>query len=279
VASAASVRVGELALRQDTAVTAHTSDSVRHLVARRLAGEPLQYVLGSWAFRTLELQVDRRVLIPRPETEQVVAAALDELSLQALLGREGLEGSELVVADLGTGSGAIALSLACEFDRRARLEVWATDASADALEMFTRNLHALGERAPAAATRVRKAQGSWFDALPPVLCGRLRLIVSNPPYVSAAEWDGLDPVIRDHEPTAALVPGPTGLEAVEVLIQHASRWLAPGGCLVIEIAPGQKTVVMEMATRRGYASPEVRPDLSGRPRMLIARTSRTPDRD
>jgi release factor glutamine methyltransferase len=279
VASAASVPVGELAWRQDIAVTAQTSDVVRYMVARRLAGEPLQYVLGSWAFRTLELQVDRRVLIPRPETEQVVTAALDELALQALLGRADPDGSELVVADLGTGSGAIALSLACEFDRRARLEVWATDISAGALEMFARNLHTLSERAPDAAARVRTAQGSWFDALPPALCGRLCLIVSNPPYVSAAEWDALDPVIRDYEPFAALVPGPAGLEAVEVLLQQAARWLAPGGCLVIEIAPAQKTAVMEMAIGLGYANPEVRPDLAGRPRMLMARASRSPNRD
>jgi release factor glutamine methyltransferase len=239
------------------------------MLDRRLAGEPLQYVLGTWGFRTLEVRVDRRALIPRPETEQVVEAALGELEVQAsLLG----PGSRLVAADLGTGSGAIALSLACEFTRAGvTLEVWATDASADALDLCNENLAALAERNREAAGRVRVSRGSWFDALPADLRGQVRVIVSNPPYVSEAEWAALEPVVRDHEPRGALVPGRTGLEAIETLLVEAPRWLASGGSLIIEMAPGQAPHVMDRAVELGYERPEVRADLAGRQRMLVSR--------
>ena len=126
VASATGQRVGELAVRADVCVAPVVFDAVQDMVNRRLSGEPLQYVLGTWAFRTVELRVDRRVLIPRPETEQVVSAALDELRMQA---RGMPEASRLVAVDLGTGSGAIGLSLAAEWESPVSLEVWATDAS------------------------------------------------------------------------------------------------------------------------------------------------------
>ncbi|MGH9092638.1 MAG: N5-glutamine methyltransferase family protein, partial [Acidimicrobiales bacterium] len=147
-------------------------DRLDELVARRLAGEPLQYVLGSWVFRTLELTVDRRALIPRPETEQVVEAALARLG----------DRPHPVVVDLGTGSGAVALSMAAE---RPGAEVWATDADAAALELAAANR----ERTGVAATLCR---GDWYGALPARLRGRVDLVVSNPPYVSEAEWPALD---------------------------------------------------------------------------------------
>jgi release factor glutamine methyltransferase len=115
------------------------------------------------------------------------------------------------------------------------------------------------------------AAGSWFDALPPDLAGQVRLVVSNPPYVSASEWEQLDPVVRDFEPFGALVPGPTGLEAIEVLLDGARRWLAPGGSLVVELAPGQAAHVSNRATELGYVDPEVLHDLAGRRRMLVTR--------
>ena len=121
---------------------------------------------------------------------------------------------------------------------------------------------------------MRVAAGSWFEALPPDLAGQLRLVVSNPPYVSASEWEELDPVVRDHEPFGALVPGPTGLEALEVLLHEARRWLAPGGSLVVELAPGQAPHVSYRATELGYVEPHVLDDLSGRQRMLVARSAR-----
>jgi release factor glutamine methyltransferase len=228
--------------------------SLDAMVARRLAGEPLQYVLGVWGFRTLDLLVDRRVLIPRPETESVV-----ERALAALDGRPGRR----TAADLGTGSGAIALSLAAECPG---VEVWATDASPDALDVARANLAGLGS----AAARVRLVEGDWFAALPATLRGSLDLVVSNPPYVAAG--DDLPPEVRDWEPAAALVAGPTGREALDVLVDEAPRWLAPGGALVLELAPHQAGPVAERARAAGYASVDIGRDLAGRERFLAARS-------
>jgi release factor glutamine methyltransferase len=268
VAHATGMGARDLMAGSDTAVTADVAHSVRAMVDDRLAGQPLQYVLGTWGFRTLDVRVDRRALIPRPETEQVVTAALEELDAQAT---RDSSASRLVAVDLGTGSGAIALSLALEFDGSSPLEVWATDVSADALDLLHENLALLARRSPEAAARVHAARGSWFDAVPADLAGRVHLVVSNPPYVSEAEWDSLEPVVRDHEPVTALVFGPTGLEAIEAVLEAARRWLAPGGSVVVEIAPSQATAVESKATELGYAMTEVRDDLAARHRMLVAR--------
>ena len=115
------------------------------------------------------------------------------------------------------------------------------------------------------------APGSWFDALAPELAGHIDLAVSNPPYVSASEWHSLDPVVRNYEPLAALVPGPTGFEAVETLLTEAPRWLASGGSLVVELAPAQADAARDRADALGYERPSVRDDLAGRPRVLVAR--------
>ncbi len=217
------------------------------MVTRRAAGEPLQYVLGRWAFRRLDLVVDRRVLIPRPETEQVVEVALAELA--ALAGASSAPspgisalavgaseavvsagavvpagGAGPVVVDLGTGSGAIALSLAAEANPAA---VWATDASPDALTIARANLAGLGGTR---AARVRLVEGWWWDALPVELMGRVSLVVSNPPYVTTAEMSSLPAVVADWEPEAALHAGPHGLEAIEVIVAGAPDWLARPGC-------------------------------------------------
>ena len=224
------------------------------MVERRLVGEPLQYVLGEWSFRTLDLMVDRRVLIPRPETEQVVEVALAELD--AL----GVEAPQ--VADLGTGSGAIALSVAVE---RPAARVWATDLSADALAVARANLAGIGH----AGTRVTLVEGSWFDALPRELRGTLDLVVSNPPYVAAS--DALPAEVADWEPAGALVPGPTGLEAIEEIVAGAPVWLCRPGALVVELAPSQAEDAVALARAAGFADAEVAPDLTGRPRALVAR--------
>ena len=214
VAHALGVGDRELAARLDQAVSPATASALDTLTARRLAGEPLQYVLGHWAFRSLDVVVDARVLVPRPETEQVVDVALVELATQAA---RAPVGSDIVAVDLGTGSGVIALSLAVEgvaamsgAARAVALEVWATDASAPALEVARLNIDALAGRDALAAGRVRLVRGSWFDALPPALAGRVALVVSNPPYVAPEEWEGLEPVVRCHEPRQALVAGRAG---------------------------------------------------------------------
>ena len=235
----------------DDPVTEREVRFVDQMVARRAAGEPLQYVLGRWGFRTLDLLVDRRVLIPRPETEVVAGLAIDALP------------SGGVLVDLGTGSGAIALAAAAE--RWPDVEVWATDASSEALAVARANLAGLGRRAGV----VRLAEGDWYAALPDELCGRVDVVVSNPPYVSAS--DPLPSEVADWEPHDALVPGPTGLEAIEVIVADAPAWLAPTGTLVVEIGETQAEAVVVLAVSAGFTDVEVEPDLTGRPRVLVAR--------
>lgn len=221
------------------------------MIARRLGGEPLQYVVGSWSFRYLDLFVDDRVLIPRPETEVVAGLAIDEIdSLSAAL-----------VADLGTGSGAIALSLATERE----VEVWATDVSANALVVARANLAAIGK----AAARVRMTQGEWFDALPSDLQGRLDVIVSNPPYVATTET--LPGVVADWEPPEALYSGTDGTDDLVKLVAQAPGWLSPRGSMVLEMAPGQTEQIAELALASGFVEAEIHNDLSGRARAVVAR--------
>jgi len=240
-------------------VTARAYPYFEQMVARRAAGEPLQYVVGRWGFRRLDLLVDRRVLIPRPETEQVVSFALEELRRLPASGDD-----ELVMVDLGTGSGAIALSLALEVGLGT---VWGTDVSPDALAVARANVAGMGGRA---ATRVRLVEGSWWDALPSSLRGRVSLTVSNPPYVTEAEVKGLARVVADWEPRQALVAGPTGLEAITSIVEDAPDWLARPGVLVVEIAPYQGDAALELVMKVGASSAEVRPDLAGLDRALIA---------
>ena len=271
------------------------------MLARRAAGEPLQYVLGSWGFRALDLFVDRRVLIPRPETEVTAGCALAELQRRAdelatRVGREPGGGgavplrsstqakvvaarppapppparsvlsegsSALLAADLGCGSGAIGLSLAAE---RVDVEVVCTDVSADALAVASANLAGLGR--PAA--RVRLAEGSWYEALPVELRGRFDVIVSNPPYIADGS-DSLPAEIADHEPPVALYSGRTGLEATEAILAGATGWLAPGGGLVLELSDGTSPRVQDLARSAGLADIAVHHDLAGRERVLVAR--------
>jgi release factor glutamine methyltransferase len=253
---------------------------VEALVARRASGEPLQYVLGRWPFRSLELAIDPLVLIPRPETEQVVDVALAALDRMASTGSgDGIEAStnSPVAVDLGTGSGAIALALAAEAGRRfPNLEVWATDVSADALAVAEQNLGLLSLRDADAAARVRLAQGWWFGALPAALKGRIDLIVANPPYVSESEYTQLDPGVRDWEPKGALVApmgagGVGGMADIEAIVGEAPRWLRSLGALVVEIAPAQAYAAIDAARQAGFAQVTTERDLAGRLRMLVAR--------
>ncbi|HEY5108112.1 MAG TPA: peptide chain release factor N(5)-glutamine methyltransferase [Acidimicrobiales bacterium] len=259
-------------------------DAASALAERRATGEPLQYVLGTWAFRSLELAVDRRVLIPRPETEQVVEVALGELARIAGAriegGRTGDQASTgaqaLVCVDLGTGSGAIALALAAEGGSSGLpLEVWATDVSPDALDVARANRDTLAVTDPEAAGRVTLAEGSWFDALPDRLARRVDLVVSNPPYVAEAEYDDLEPTVREWEPRSALVAprgrsGVAGLADVEAVVAGAGAWLARSGALVVELAPSQAYGAIDAARRAGFRRVGTARDLAGRLRMLVA---------
>lgn len=237
-----------------------------HMIERRLAGEPLQYVVGRWGFRTLDLAVDRRALIPRPETEGVVDHVLAELDRVQRGAALATGHREHVVVDLGTGTGAIALSVAAE---RAGVSVWATDRSTDALALARANLAGLGTRV---APRVRMEAGDWYAALPGELVGRVAVVASNPPYVAAG--DPLPPEVRDWEPCDALVSGPSGLESIEVVVAGAPSWLRPGGALVVEIGESQGRSVVELARAAGLTAVAVHPDLAGRDRVLVARRPR-----
>jgi len=241
----------------DELVAARAGSGFMSMVQRREAGEPVQYVLGHWAFRHLDLMVDRRVLIPRPETEAVVEVALAELVELGV--------PAPLVVDLGTGSGAIALSIASE---HARAQVWASDVSEDALSVASANLAGVGALA---ASRVRLVQGNWWRAVPGDLKGSVNLAVTNPPYVSEMELGGLAPEVASWEPLQALVSGPTGMEALCSVVAEAMGWLAPRSALVAEIAPHQAARACELARSSGFGLVEVRPDLAGRERVLVAR--------
>ncbi len=243
---------GELATQRGVA-------AIESMARRRAAGEPLQYVLAEWSFRYLDLYLDRRVLIPRPETEVVAGAALVEML------RLAPAGAPITVADLGTGSGAIGLSLASE---HWGAQVWLTDASRAALDVARANIAGVGSP----GSRIRVAEGSWFDALPTELAGRFGVIVSNPPYV--ADHESLPEEVAAWEPAFALFAGPDGTEHLIHLVDGANQWLQPEGSLVLEMAPAQVDAV---ATRAGrsFAQVEVERDLAGRDRVVIARHPET----
>jgi release factor glutamine methyltransferase len=243
--------------------------AARALARRRAAGEPLQYVLGHWSFRALDLLVDERVLIPRPETEVVVDIALRELYDFGSL--------TPCIADLGTGSGAIALSIATELSPLySGGWVLAIDSSADALSLAAQN-HARVSAMWPDILPVSFMQGSWFSALPIELQGTIDVVVSNPPYVAAAEWDGLSVEVRQ-EPRGALIAddlpdGTPGLADVVTVLEQSFQWLARPGGVVIELAPHQAEAAAAIATDIGFDAVRVEPDLTGRPREGVGRLS------
>lgn len=243
-------------LRLDDPVPARAVPFVEAMAERRAAGEPLQYVVGRWGFRSLDLLVDGRVLIPRPETEQVVDVLLRRLP--EALGDE--RAAAPVVADLGTGSGAIAIAVASELPRA---QVWGTDVSADALAVARANVAGAGTFV---APRVRLAEGSWFDALPDDVA--LDAVVSNPPYI--ADGEVLPGEVEDFEPSGALRSGPSGLECVTAVVRDARPRLRTPGLVVVEIGATQGEAAVSLAGLFGYADARVDLDLAGRPRVLSA---------
>jgi release factor glutamine methyltransferase len=248
----------ELVTHADEPVNAKCQASIDARVERRAAGEPLQYVLGSWGFRRLDLFVDRRVLIPRPETEWVV-----EVATAAINALRHSDGDAPLVVDLGTGSGAIGLALAQEVPDA---HVWLTDASPDALDVARLNLIGMGQ---AAVGRVELREGDWFSALPDALMGMISVVVSNPPYVRYT--DALPPEVDQWEPAAALRSGPDGLDDIRRIIAAAPQWLARPGALVVEHAPDQGDTVQALARAAGAEETSTHPDLVGRPRCTVAK--------
>jgi release factor glutamine methyltransferase len=213
-------------------------------VARRLGGEPLQYIEGNAPFGPLNLLVDQRVLVPRPETE-----GLFEIASKMVRNPE-------VIVDLCTGSGALALAMKKEFPTAA---VFATDISQDAIDVAMENRHRN-------QLDIYIAQGDLFDPLPASLLGEVDLLVANPPYVSESEFASLPEDVR-REPRVALVAGPTGLETIQEIGASVSRWLRPGGVLVCEI--GEKQGVSASSSFADLPT-VVRKDLAGRDRYVVA---------
>jgi release factor glutamine methyltransferase len=231
----------ELALESSRKLTKAEEDVLERLVARRAAREPLAYVLGEWDFRSLTLGVDRRVLVPRPETEVVVDRCLARLA--------GLDGPS--VLDVGTGSGAIALALA---DEHPGARVTALDASPGALEVA-------GANAMRTGIAIELREWDIFRGLPD---GPWDLVVSNPPYVQPEELDALQPEVREWEPREALV----GVGATEAVARGALDVLAPGRALVLEVAAAEAGRVASLLGDLGYADVLTGQDLVGRDRVV-----------
>jgi release factor glutamine methyltransferase len=216
-------------------------------LCRRCTGTPLQHLTGEEGFRHLTLSVRPGVFVPRPETEVLVEVALDRL--------EGLTAP--LVADVGTGTGAIALAIA---DEHPGATVWASDVAPEAVALARANADRLG-------LSVRVVEGDLLEALPAELRGRLDLVTANPPYVPIERRDELPAEVLA-DPELALFGGPP---IYARLFAGALAWLRPGGCVVVEIEESTADVVTALARDAGLVDPSVRPDLSGRDRVVAAR--------
>jgi release factor glutamine methyltransferase len=206
-----------------------------------------------WAFRHLDVLIDERVLIPRPETEVLVDIALELV--------RGVEAPRIV--DLGTGSGVIGLSLAGELYPKVG-EVWLVDASAAALEVARANIAGIGR----AGAVVRVAQGDWFAALHEELRGHLDMVVANPPYIAEGDDEVEESVVR-WEPSSALFSGAVGLDAIRRIVADAPAWLRSGGWLVMEMGYRQGDAVRALFDS-SWSSVAVKRDLAGRDRFVVA---------
>jgi len=234
----------------DDALTPEELETLRSLVARRAAGEPLQYLTGHQEFFKLDFEVSPEVLIPRPETEIIVEVALEFLG----------DKPAPIFADIGTGSGCIAISLLNELSAARAV---ATDASPAALRVAQRNAdrHAVTDR-------LTLIESDCFSALDPV--GKFDLIVSNPPYVSDRELETIQREVR-YEPRAALAGGPDGLDVIRILLHEAPWFLRSGSHFVFEVGFGQDLTVEQLIDREVWDLIEIRRDLQSVPRTVILR--------
>lgn len=230
---------GWLLAHDEDTLPKETASLFRQLSLRRAAGEPLAYIVGRKAFFGMDLQVDARVLVPRPDTETLVDWALEALAAPSMP-----PGAK--VLDLGTGSGAIALALK---KTRPMLDITAVDVSADALAVASANASRLG-------LALHVIEGHWLKNV----SGHFHLIASNPPYVS----DG-DPHLRAlaHEPLSALTAGPDGLDDLRTIIDQAPEHLHPQGWLLLEHGYDQAAVVRELLVQHGFGEVQSRTDLAG----------------
>lgn len=217
--------------------------AIESLLARRYAGEPLQYIRGKTEFYSREFRVDSRVLIPRPETELAVDVVLERAP----------HGGRVI--DIGSGSGCIAITIERE---RPDLHVVSVDRSIEALAVATANARRLESRVQFAASDVLTSVRGTFD-----------VIVSNPPYIPLAEYRELAVEVRIHEPEIALTPGERGTEIIERILEESRERLNAGGSIVLEVGYGQEAAMREAAERHRYAVDAFLPDLAGIPRIVV----------
>ncbi len=245
-AAMAGITAGEAWLRREEPQSPEMAKRVQGALAQIERGVPFAYAVGRVGFRTLDLLIDARALIPRPETEGLV-----DLVLQNAQG--GL------AADIGTGSGCIALALAVEgrFER-----IIAVERSPGAAALARLNVALVRPRPP---VEIREG-----DLLAPLAGSRLRVIVSNPPYLTEDDYDALDESVKAFEPREALVSGPDGLEATRALLAGAAALLEPDGVLALEIDERRGDAVRALAQAYGWTRIEVRDDIFGRPRYVVA---------
>ena len=222
-------------------------------IERRLAYEPIAYILGEWEFYSLTFEVEPPLLVPRPETEHVVEAVLDSVADRPAR-----------VLDIGTGTGCIAVAIA---HNAPRTQVCATDISVHALEVARRNAQRHG-----VAQRMDFRLGDLFDALDAAET-LFDAICSNPPYVEERAWHELPPVIRLHEDPRALMAGPDGLDVVYRLVEQAKAHLCPGALLAFEIGMGQDSAVHDVLRDAGYHDLCFVRDLAGINRVAVAHTA------
>lgn len=248
-------------------ILAHIQDALEaehetifdRIVIRRRNREPLQHIIGNQEFWGLEFKVTPDVLIPRPETEFIIEAALAIVQDR---------NKPVRVIDLCTGSGCIAVSLAKELTAA---HVIATDASEKALAVARENARAHG-----VADRIRYLKGDLFEPLEELdIRGQIDIIVSNPPYVRAGDLSALQPEVRDYEPELALIAGPEGTEIAATIIKIAPEYLKPNGALILEMGLGQAEALAKMVEATGaYGKPGILKDLAGIERVIVAQKNK-----
>jgi len=237
-------------LAEAAEVGAQEAQCYMDLIRRRLSGVPLQHLEETVQFGPIEVRSDRRALVPRPETERLWEEAVAAL---------GEAGPGTVIVDLCTGSGNLALALQHRFPQA---RVYGSDLASDALALAEENAAALG-------LGVTFLRGDLFEPLPGELYERVDLLVANPPYLADSEFDRLPIDVREHDPRQALVAGPRGDEVMSRIAADAYWWMGTGGWLFCEIGETQSDRALELFGP--YLDVEVRPDLAGRPRILVGR--------
>lgn len=240
----------QLYLEFERPLSAGELDTIRPLVRRRAIHEPIQYIVGETEFRGLKLKVDRRALIPRPETELLVENVVAHFAQRP---------PPTTILDLGTGSGAIALALAAAFPAAS---VTAVDASNDALGLARENAVRT-----ALDARVTFITSNWFTAVP---AARFELIVSNPPYLSAEETAQTAAEVRDYEPAQALTSSADGMSDLAAIVADAPRFLSAGGLLALETGIAQHARLVALAQAAGFSRIESKRDLTDRDRFVFA---------